>query len=167
MYKEMTNPPANHAGVVVFSTSGFVTVGKDRNALSDFMSNEEFITRGVHDFILRDIPFFRKFQQMRLFKQWKYIMRWNFYERKRRALAEKWCLAKSVFSERFSEVVTAVNTIRELPFMDIKRNVTYGKKQQSLLEDKCEDRLNQSKQELNSLLSHLKSQLVSLKQEIS
>jgi len=43
MYKEMKNPPENHAGIVVFSKQGFVTVGKEKNATSDFISNEEFI----------------------------------------------------------------------------------------------------------------------------
>lgn len=61
MYREMKNPPENHAGVVVFSKSGFVTVGKERNATSDFISNEDFITHGVNTFILKDIPFFKKF----------------------------------------------------------------------------------------------------------
>lgn len=54
-------------------------------------------------------------------------------------------MAKPVFSERYGNVIGKVNAIRELPFMDIKPNVTYGKKQQSLLEDKCNERLDQSK----------------------
>lgn len=43
MYKEMKNPPKNHAGIVVFSKQGFVTVGREKNATSDFISNEQFI----------------------------------------------------------------------------------------------------------------------------
>ena len=43
MYKEMKNAPDNHAGIVVFSKQGFVTVGKEKNATSDFVSNEDFI----------------------------------------------------------------------------------------------------------------------------
>ena len=83
----MVNPPPNHAGVVVFSKNGFVTVGKDKNAISDFKSNQQFIEEGVDDLILKELPFFKKFQSMRIFKQWKFRARWNYYCRKREQLA--------------------------------------------------------------------------------
>ncbi len=83
MYKEMKNAPDNHAGIVVFSKHGFVTVGKAKNATSNFISNEDYITEGVNKFILGDLPFFKKFHAMKIFKQWKYIMKWNAYARKR------------------------------------------------------------------------------------
>ena len=68
MYKEMKNAPENHAGIVVFSKEGFVTVGKERNATSDFISNEQFINNGVNDFILMEVPFFKKFLALKIFK---------------------------------------------------------------------------------------------------
>lgn len=64
----MKNPPENHAGIVVFSKNGFVAVGKEKNAQSNFISNQEFVENGVTNKILKDVPFFKKFQSMRLFK---------------------------------------------------------------------------------------------------
>ena len=139
MYKEMKNAPDNHGGIVVFSKQGFVTVGKAKGATSNFISNEEFINDGVNKYILKDIPFFKKFQAMKVFKQWKYIMKWNAYSRKRLLLANTLHLAKPVFSERYPVMIPLLNNIRTLSFIDIKHNVTYGKKQQHLLEDKCND----------------------------
>jgi hypothetical protein len=135
----MKNAPVNHEGVVVFSKQGFVTVGRSKNATSDFITKEDFIKEGVNNYMLRDIPFFKKFHAMKVFKQWKYIMKWSAYSRKRDQLANNLHLAKPMFSERFHQVVPLLNKIRTLPFVDIKHNVTYGKKQQQLLEDKCND----------------------------
>jgi hypothetical protein len=83
MYKEMKNAPDNHAGIVVFSKNGFVNVGKSKGMMSNVVTNQEFITNGVSNFILKDLPFFKKFHAMKIFKQWKYIMKWNAYSRKR------------------------------------------------------------------------------------
>lgn len=66
---------------------------------------------------------------MRIFKQWKYIMRWNVFQRKRVKLAESFFFAKPIFSEKYQMLVSNVNTIRTLPFMEIKKNIIYGKKQ--------------------------------------
>lgn len=55
-------------------------------------------------------------------------MRWNAYQRKRVKLAESFVFSKPIFSEKYSSIITEVNTIRTLPFMEIKKNVTYGKK---------------------------------------
>ena len=98
LYKEMKNAPDNHAGIVVFSKQGFVTVGRAKGATSNFISNEEFITEGVNKYILKDIPFFKKFHAMKAFKQWRYIMRGNAFARKRLALANTLHLAKPIFS---------------------------------------------------------------------
>lgn len=83
MYKEMKNAPDNHGGIVVFSKQGFVTVGKAKNATSNFVSNEQYITEGIENYLLKDLPFYKKFHAMKIFKQWKYIMKWNAYSRKR------------------------------------------------------------------------------------
>eukprot|EP00347_Sterkiella_histriomuscorum_P003578 403363751 len=166
MYNEMRHPPENHAGIVVFSKQGFVTVGKEKNATSDFISNDEFIQNGVNNFILSEIPFFKKFQAMKIFKQWKYIMRWNVYQRKRVRLAESFFFAKPIFAEKYSNIISDVNTIRTLPFMEIKKNITYGKKQQSMLDERCKSKLNESKDLLDRLLGNIKSTLFNLKAEI-
>ena len=68
MYKEMKNAPDNHAGIVVFSKAGFVTVGKTKNATSNFISNEEYIVDGVNKYILKDLTFYKKFHAMKIFK---------------------------------------------------------------------------------------------------
>ncbi len=63
-------------------------------------------------------------------------------------------------------MVPLLNNIRTLPFIDIKLNVTYGKKQQQLLQDKCKDQLLISKGDLNKTLKVVKEQLEELKKEI-
>jgi hypothetical protein len=128
MYKEMKNAPDNHAGIVVFSKQGFVNVGRQKNATSTFVSNEQFITDGVNKYILRDLPFFKKFHAMKIFKQWKYIMKWNAYARKREQLANSLHLAKPIFSQCYPTIIPLINNVRTLPFVDIKQIVTYGKK---------------------------------------
>jgi hypothetical protein len=79
--------------------------------------------------MLKDLPFFKKFKALKTFKQWKYIMKWNAYTRKRLSLANSLHLAKPIFSERYSSLVPLINTLRTLPFVEIRHNVTYGKKQ--------------------------------------
>ena len=64
-------------------------------------------------------------------------MRLNAYERKRQKLAENYIFSKPVFSEKYRELVPAMNSIRDLSLIEIQANVTYGKKQQSTLEEKC------------------------------
>ena len=83
VFKENKNPPENNAGVVVFSKNGFVSVAKDKNGITNFISNDQYIEDGVTNLILKEIPFFKKFQSMRFFKQWKTKMQLNAYERKR------------------------------------------------------------------------------------
>lgn len=61
MFKENKNPPENNAGVVVFSKNGFVSVAKDKNGITDFISNTDYMWDGVNNQILKDIPFFKKF----------------------------------------------------------------------------------------------------------
>lgn len=145
MFKENKNPPENNAGTVVFSKNGFVSVAKDKNAMTDFISNDQYIEDGVTNQILKEIPFFKKFQPMRFFKQWKTIMRRNAYERKRQKLAENYIFSKPVFSEKYRELIPAMNSISNLSLIEIQPNITYGKKQQSTLEDKCKTVLDQNR----------------------
>ncbi len=57
----MKNAPDNHGGIVVFSKNGFVNVGKNKGQMSTVVTNQEFITNGITNFILKDLPFFKKF----------------------------------------------------------------------------------------------------------
>ena len=61
MFKENKNPPEDFGGVVVFSKNGFVSVAPDKNGITDFISNEQYIEDGVTNQILKEIPFFKKF----------------------------------------------------------------------------------------------------------
>ena len=83
IYKEHKNPPDNNSGAVVFSKNGFVSVAKDQNQMTTFISNDDFIEEGVWFQILKEIPFVKKFPLMRFFNQWKAKMRQNTYDRKR------------------------------------------------------------------------------------
>ena len=47
MFKENKHPPEDNAGVVVFSKNGFVSVAKDKNQITNFISNDQYIEDGV------------------------------------------------------------------------------------------------------------------------
>jgi hypothetical protein len=47
IFKEHRNPPDNNSGCVVFSKNGFVSVAKDSNQMTTFISNDDFIEEGV------------------------------------------------------------------------------------------------------------------------
>lgn len=79
---------------------------------------------------------------------------------------ESFFFSKPIFSQRFTEFIPKINAIRALQLCDIKPNITYGKKQQSMLEDKCNEALEWSKKELHKLTQELKQGLINLKQEI-
>lgn len=145
VFRENKNPPANNAGTVVFSKNGFVSVARDQHSITNFISNDQYIEDGVTNQILKDVPFFKKFQSMRFFKQWKTIMRLNAYERKRVMLAENYIFAKPVFSEKVPKLIPAMNAISALSLIEIQPNVTYGKKQQSTLEERCKTVLDQNR----------------------
>jgi hypothetical protein len=114
VYREHKNPPENNAGQVIFSKNGFVSVARDNNEITEFISNDQYIEDGVTNQILKELPFFKKFQSMRFFKQWKTTMRINAYERKREKLAENCIFAKPVFSSRYCQLMPAMNKISEL-----------------------------------------------------
>ncbi len=103
---------------------------------------------------------------MKVFKQWKYIMKWNAYSRKRQLLANNFHLTKPVMSERYMTVVPLINNIRSLPFLEIRHNLTYGKKQQLILEDNCAETVKSSKFALQRTLKDVTESLRELKQEI-
>ena len=70
--KRKKKPPLDHEGTIVFSKAGFVTVGgKEKNATSEYISHDMFILEGINRQIFSNNPFFKKFQMMQTFKQWK------------------------------------------------------------------------------------------------
>ena len=54
MYKEAANTEQVHSGQIVFSKHGFVKLAKDnqKNAITEFVSKEQFIEEGVDNFVL-------------------------------------------------------------------------------------------------------------------
>ena len=93
---------------------------------------------------MKEIPFFKKFQPLRFFSQWKIVMRINTYERRRKKLAQNYIFSKPIFAESYGKLIPAMNSIRDLSLVEIQPNVTYGKKQQSTLEEKCATVLEQN-----------------------
>jgi len=150
----------------VFSKNGFVSVAKDQHGITDFISNDQYIEDGVTAQILKEVPFFKKFQSLRFFRQWKTTMRLNAYERKRQKLAENYIFAKPVFSESLPELIPAMNAISGLSLIEIQANVTYGKKQQATLEERCKTVLDENRAELEGKLAEVKAQMQQLKKDI-
>lgn len=124
----------NHEGTVVFSKQGFITVGKGRGQPSEYISHDNFILNGINVQIFQNLPLFTKFQMLKTFKQWKYSARYNRYLRTRTNLCKNLVLSKPQFSEAFGLIVIALNEIKDLKFLEIKRNAVFARKQQSLLE---------------------------------
>jgi len=166
MFKENKHPPEDNAGVVVFSKNGFVSVAKDKNQITNFISNDQYIEDGVTNQILKEIPFFKKFQSLRFFSQWKIVMRINTYERRRKRLAQNYIFSKPIFAEYYGKVVPSMNALRDLSLVEIQPNVTYGKKQQSTLEEKCAAVLEQNRAAMEALLGSVKGFMIELKNEI-
>jgi len=89
-------------------------VGKEKGQTSDYMSHEQYIQEGISQHIYGNLPFFRKFRILRLFKQWKVTMRINSYERKRKLLAQNFVFGKQMFGEKFPALAETMNSYRHL-----------------------------------------------------
>ena len=63
-------------------------------------------------------------------------------------------------------MIPHLNNVRTLQFVDIKLNISYGNKQQLILEEKCLDMVHISKGILANNLKELKRVLEELKAEI-
>ena len=63
------NAPKNHENKIVLTMQGLVFVG-DHNQTSDYASHEQFIVDGLNRRILANIPFFKKYALMKVFKKW-------------------------------------------------------------------------------------------------
>ena len=134
IYKEELEPPMNHEGTTVFSKQGFIKVGKGRGQPSDYISHDNFILNGINKQIFSNLPLFQKFPLLKTFKQWKYNARQSRYIRTREILCKNLICSKPQFAESFSLITCAINEIKDLKFLEIKRNAIFGRKQQSLLE---------------------------------
>lgn len=134
IYTEEKDPPMNHEGTVVFSKQGFIKVGKGRHEPSDYISHDNFILNGINKQIFSNLPLFKKFPLLKIFKQWKFNTNNCRYLRKREMLCKNLILSKPQFAEGFASVTCSINEIKDLKFLEIKKNAIFGRKQQSLLE---------------------------------
>ena len=137
----------NHEGITVFSKQGFIKVGKGRHQPSDCISHDNYILNGINRQIFSNLPLFKKFALLKTFKQWKFNANYNRYLRKREVLCKNYILSKPQFAEGYTMITSAINEIKDLKFIEIKKNAIFGRKQQSLLE-KCE-KLMLSKAKMN------------------
>lgn len=69
-FQKDENAPSNNEGKIVFSKDGFLEVGGKQKP-SEYISHDDFIQIGINKFIFSDIPFFKKFLIMKIFKKWK------------------------------------------------------------------------------------------------
>ena len=119
IFKENKLLTENNGCNVFFSKNGFVSLANENNQITDFISNDQFIEDGVTNQILKEIPFFKKFQSLRFFMQWKTLMRQNAYERKRQKLSQNMIFARPMFSEKFKKLINEMNAISNLSLIEI------------------------------------------------
>ena len=83
-------------------------------------------------------------------------------------LAENFIFAKPVFSERFSQLIPAMNSISDLSLVEIQPGASYGKKSQaqSSLEEKCKAVLDQNRAQMETLLLSVKDTMTELRKDI-
>jgi len=95
--KEAKNQSETTAGGLVFNKEGFVSIAADKHGVTDFIGRDEVIQQGVEIMILNQLPFFRKFLVLSVFKQWKQIMQRNVYVKNREKLCKNFIFAKPIF----------------------------------------------------------------------
>ena len=66
---------------------------------------------------------------MKLFKQWWYKSRGNYYKQKRAQLAHNFIFSKPIFSEQYGRLTRKMNDLRFLEPIDIEYPMQYGKHQ--------------------------------------
>jgi len=86
---------------LVFNKEGFVTIAADKHGVTDFISRDEVIKQGVEIMVLNQLPFFRKFLVLSVFKQWKQTMNRNVFMKNRLKLAKNFIFAKPIFGQKF------------------------------------------------------------------
>jgi hypothetical protein len=123
----------------VFNKEGFVTIAADKYGVTDFISRDEVIKQGVEIMVLNQLPFFRKFLVLSVFKQWKQTMNRNVYLKNRERLTKNFIFAKPIFGQKFLSLTESQNSLRFLKFVESKPYCQYGKHQSSTIEDRCKE----------------------------
>jgi hypothetical protein len=156
VYKEELNPPINHEGTTVFSKQGFIKVGKGRHEASDYVSHDNFVLYGINKQIFSNLPLFQKFPLLKIFKQWKFNTKYNRYLRSREQLCRHLVPSKPQFSEGFMMITTAINEIKDLKFIEVKKSWIFARKQQSLVEKTEKVDIIKSQGDLSKILHRIK-----------
>lgn len=103
---------------------------------------------------------------LKTFKQWKIQARRNHYIRKRAQLSKNFIFSKPQFSQYYGYIMPAINSLKPLEFIELKKNFIYGKKQQSTLDEKCEKILQESSIKIMNILRTVNNNMEELKKEI-
>jgi hypothetical protein len=112
----------DEVGDLVFNKEGFVSMAADKNGVTDVISRDEVIQQGVENLVLNQIPWFRKFCILRVFKLWKQSMERNVFLKNREKLAKNYIFSKPIFSSIQQKLTENLNEIRFLKFIDAKPN---------------------------------------------
>lgn len=89
--------------------------------MSDVVTKEEYIMEGVETMIINQMPFFRKFLILKVFRGWKIKMLSNLFKRNRQTLSENLLIARPMFSSKFTKsILPKLNQIRFLEFVEAK-----------------------------------------------
>jgi hypothetical protein len=156
----------NHEGTTVFSKQGFIMVGDGRGQPSDYISHDNFVLDGINKQIFSNLPIFRKFQMLKTFKQWKYSAQYNKYLKTRELLCKNLIASKPQFSEGYVMINEAINDIKDLKFVEIKRSAIFARKQVSLIEKTEKTDILKSQADLSKILYRIKNVLKQLKDTI-
>lgn len=156
----------NHEGTTVFSKQGLITVGKGRGIPSDYISHDNLVRDGMNKQIYSNLPIFRKFQILKTFKQWKYAAQYKKYQRTREFLTRSLIPSKPQFAEGYVLINQAINEIKDLRFLDIKKSAIFARKQQSLTEKTEKLDILKSQGDLSKILYRVKIILKQLKDTI-
>lgn len=101
-----------------------------------------------------------------MFKQWKYNARYNKYLRTREMLCKNLVPSKPQFAEGHSMITCAVNEIKDLKFLEIKKSAIFARKQQSLIEKTEKVDIVKSQADLSKILYRIKNVLTTIKNTI-
>jgi hypothetical protein len=166
IYKEELNPPMNHEGTTVFSKQGFIMVGKGRGAASDYISHDSFVLDGINKQIFSNLHLFSKFQMLKTFKQWKYSAQHTKYLKTRELLCKNLIASKPQFSKGYVMINEAINDIKDLKFIEIRKTAIFARKQQSLIEKTEKVDIIKSQADLSKILYRIKNVMKQLKDTI-
>lgn len=166
VFKKELNPPMNHEGTTVFSKQGFVMVGKGRHEPSDYVSHDNFILEGMNKQIFSNLPLFQKFPILKVFKQWKYNTKYSRYLRNREILCKHLVPSKPQFAQSFMMVTMAINEIKDLKLIEVKKSYIFARKQQSIVEKTEKVDIIKSQADLSKILHRIKNILQTTRNSI-